>query len=179
MPDVSYPDLADLQYGDLSVRQLYLQLASARAATIQQVLWQTKGLPEPPAETLTLAAAGLAHVAGLTRFGVGETARAAGVARRLTAEAKRHDRKAGLLAERALDELEGAFLQETRVGIVRETADSLAWACAVLRHTGERLETTDEGNADQLELAWMCLIEAADLLAAADRASRAQSAREA
>ncbi len=179
MPDVSYPEMADLHHGELSVRQLYLQLASARTATIQQVLWQTDDLPESPAETLTLAAAGLAHVAGLTSAGIGETARAAGVARRLTAEAKRHDRRACALAEIALEEIEAAALYEPAVEMVREAADSLAWACAVLRHTGERLQSAEEGNADQLELAWMCLIEAADLHAAADRASVAGAGKEA
>ncbi len=179
MPDVTSPDLADLHHGELSVRQLYLQLASARAWTIQQVLWQTDGQPEPPAETLTLAAAGLAHAAGSTCAGVGETARAAAVARRLTAEAHRHDPRAGALAEYALNELEHAERHETGVGLVREAADSLAWACACLRHIGERMQDAEDGNADQLELAWMCLIEAAELLAAADRASILEAGKEA
>ena len=100
------PDLLQQPTEDLSVRQLYLQLAGARAATIQQVLWQTTDTPEPLAETLTLAAAGLAHVAGATCAGLGEMARSAAVARRLTAEAHRHDVRAGAFAERALSELE-------------------------------------------------------------------------
>ena len=56
------------------------------------LLWQACDAPEPLAETLTLAAAGLAHVSGAAGASIGETARAAAVARRLTAEAQRHDR---------------------------------------------------------------------------------------
>ena len=179
MPDASLPGIADPQQGDLSVRGLYLQLAGARAATIQQALWQTDALPESPAETLTLAAAELAYVAGLTRADIGETARAAAVARRLTAEAERHDPRARALAELALEEIEDVAIYDTDVSIVREAADSLAWACAVLRHMGERMREAEDGNADQLELAWMCLIEAADLHAAADRASVAEAGKEA
>ena len=40
---------------------------------------------------------------------------------------------------------------------MREAAESLVWACAALRHKGARLETAEDGNADQLELAWLCL----------------------
>ena len=179
MPDASPPGVADPQHGEISVRGLYIQLAGARAATIQQALWQTEGLPEPPAETLTIAAAELAYVSGVTNAGIAETARAAAVARRLTAEAERHDPRARALAELALEEIEDVALCETSVTIVREAADSLAWACAVLRHMGDGMEEAEDGNADQLELAWMCLIEAADLHAAADRASITGAGREA
>lgn len=179
VPHVRRPRPADAQHGELSVRGLYLQLAGARAATIQQALWQSTGLPESPAETLTLAAAELAYVTGHMGAGVCETARAASVARRLTAEAERHDPRARALAELALEEIEDVAIYDTNVSIVREAADSLAWACAVLRHTGDGMEDAEDGNADQLELAWMCLIEAADLHAAADRASTTGAGREA
>lgn len=179
MPDASRRGIADPKHGNLSVRGLYLQLAGARAATIQQALWQTEGLPEPPAETLAIAAAELAHVTGVTSAPIGETARAAAVARRLTAEAERHEPRARALAELALEEIEDVALYETSVTIVREAADSLAWACAVLRHLADGMEDAEDGNADQLELAWLCLIEAADLHAAADRASMTEAGKEA
>ena len=77
--------------------------------------------------------------------------------------------RAGALAERALAELETAPLD--RAELIGETAESLIWACAALRRVGARLEAAEDGNADQLELAWLCLLEAAELLMAADRAS--------
>ena len=154
---------------ELSVGRLYMQLAAARAATIENFLWQTRGAPEPLADTLTLAAAGLAHVSGAPGASIVETARAAAVARRLTAEAHRHDARAGAFAERALAELETAPLD--RAEVIGETAESLVWAAAALRREGARLEAAEDGNADQFELAWLCLLEAAELLMAADRAS--------
>ncbi len=154
---------------ELFVRQLYMELAGARAARLEQVLWQAAEMPEPIAETLTLAAAGLVHVADATCPGLGELARAADVSRRLIAEAGRHDPRAAALAEQALLELEHVTDMDC-IELAHEAAESLAWACAMLRRDGCRLEDSEDGNADQLELAWMCLIEAAELLMAADRA---------
>ena len=163
-----YDSVAE-QQDQLSVSRLYMQLAAARAATIESFLWQTRDAPEPLADTLTLAAAGLAHVSGAPGASIGETARAAAVARRLTAEAHHHDVRAAAFAERALSELETAPLD--RAELIGETAESLVWAAAALRYEGARLESAEDGNADQLELAWLCLHEAAELLLAADRAS--------
>lgn len=153
---------------ELTVRQLYLQLAVARAATIQDFLARSTELPDPPAIVLTLAAAELAHVAGTLGSEPGSTARAAAVSRLLIAEAGRHDDHAAALGEQALDELESAGHLE-RHDLVHEAIDSLAWACAVLRHLGALLQDSEDGNADQLELAWLCLIEAAELLIALDQ----------
>jgi hypothetical protein len=165
----STPSTIEQHPEGLSVGRLYLQLAGSRAATIESFLLHASGAPEPLADTLTLAAAGLAHVSGAPHASVAETARAAAVARRLTAEAKRHDSRAGAFAERALAELETAPLDRSE--LIGETAESLIWAAAALRREGARLENAEDGNADQLELAWLCLLQAADLLMAADRAS--------
>ena len=101
-----YDSVAE-QQDQLSVSRLYMQLAAARAATIESFLWQTRDAPEPLADTLTLAAAGLAHVSGAPGASIVETARAAAVARRLTAEAHHHDVRArgfrGACAVRAGD----------------------------------------------------------------------------
>ena len=171
MADGISPELEHSPNGDLSVRRLYLQLANSRAETILSVLSTSRELPEPSAETLTLAAAALAHVSG-TRWAPGsdELPRAVAVARALTAEAHRHDRRAGAFAERALHDLEqDGPMSGTE--LLQESAESLAWAAAVLRFIAAKLEQSEEGNAEQLELAWMCLFEAADLLAAGDRAT--------
>jgi len=146
---------------------LYRQLAEARSAVIEEALAAASELPEAPAETLTLAAAALAHFAGVSSSG---TARGALVARRLTAEASRLDARAGALAECWLVELE-AIEPEQRTGLLQEAADSLAWAAAVLRHMARRLVDAEDGNAEQLELAWLCLAEAGELLMAGDRAA--------
>ena len=66
MPE-NTPSTIEEQPAALSVGRLYLQLASSRAATIESFLWQARDAPEPLAETLTLAAAGLAHVSGAAR----------------------------------------------------------------------------------------------------------------
>ena len=152
--------LTDHRSEELTLRQLYLQLACARAATIQEFLDRGVDLPDPPAIALTLAAAELAHVAGAT-------ARSAAVSRLLIAEAMRYDHAAGALGEQALDELETTG-PTVRHDLVHEAVDSLAWACAVLRHCGALLQDSEDGNADQLELAWLCLIEAAELLIGLD-----------
>ena len=146
---------------ELTLRQLYLQLACARAATIQDFLARSTELPDPPAIALTLAAAELAHVTVAT-------ARSAAVSRLLIAEAARHDAAAAALSEQALNELETTGPTD-RNDLIHEAVDSLAWACAVLRHCGAQLEDSEDGNADQLELAWLCLIEAAELLIALDQ----------
>ena len=146
---------------------LYRQLAESRAAVIEEALANACELPEAPAETLTLAAAALAHFAGVSSTG---TARGALVARRLTAEAGRLDARAGALAECWLEELE-AIQPEARTGLLQEAADSLSWAAAVLRHLAVALADTEDGNAEQLELAWLCLAEAGELLMAGDRAA--------
>jgi hypothetical protein len=169
VPDNNPAAIAEQPAEQLSVGRLYVQLAASRAATIEGFLRQTSDAPEPLAETLTLAAAGLAHVSGAPGATIVETALAAAVARRLTAEAHSHDVRAGAFAERALAELETAPLD--RAELIGETAESLIWAAAALRREGARLETAEEGNADQLELAWLCLLQAADVLMAADRAS--------
>jgi hypothetical protein len=151
----------------LTLRRLYLQLACARAATIHDFLARSTELPDPPAIALTLAAAELAHVtvAGTV---TGATARSAAVSRLLIAEAARHDPAAAALGEQALNELETTGPTD-RHDLIHEAIDSLAWACAVLRHCGALLEDSEDGNADQLELAWLCLIEAAELLIALDK----------
>ena len=155
---------------DLTLRQLYLQLAVARAATIQDFLARSEELPDPPAIVLTLAAAELAHASGIAGEASDAAVRAAAVSRLLIAEALRHDPDAGALGEQALDELE-ATGPAARHDLVHEAVDSLAWATAVLRHHGALLQDSEDGNADQLELAWLCLIEAAELLIALDRAA--------
>ena len=154
---------------DLTLRQLYLQLACARAATIQDFLERSEELPDPPAIALTLAAAELAHVTANGAV-TSATARSAAVSRLLIAEAISHDPAAGALGEQALDELEATGPTD-RHDLIHEAVDSLAWACAVLRHCGALLEDSEDGNADQLELAWLCLIEAAELLIALDQAA--------
>ena len=60
---------------------------------------------------------------------------------------------------------------EQRTGLLQEAADSLAWAAAVLRHMARGLVDAEDGNAEQLELAWLCLAEAGELLMAGDRAA--------
>ena len=157
------------RHEDLTLRRLYLQLACARAATIQDFLARSSELPDPPASPLTLAAAELAHVTAAGSI-TGSVARSAAVSRLLIAQAIRHDPAAGALGEQALDELE-ATGPTVRHDLIREAVDSLAWACAVLRHCGALLEDSEDGNADQLELAWLCLIEAAELLIALDQAA--------
>ena len=97
------------------------------------------------------------------------TARASLVARRLTAEARRLDPRAGALAEDWLAELEGSSTPWRPRELLQETADALAWAAATLRHVARLLEHADEGNAEQLEFAWLCLEEAAELLMAGDQ----------
>lgn len=153
---------------DLSVRQLYVQLAASRAATIKSIIETSTELPDPPAIVLTLAAAELAHVTAAAGAVPVATPRSVAVARRLIAEATRHDPRAGALAECALTELEDSELL-SRDEVVHEAVDSLAWACALLRLRGEQLQTSEDGNADQLELAWLCLMEGAELLIALDR----------
>ena len=145
---------------------LYREIAEARSVVIEQVLADVRALPEAPAETFTIAAVALAHIAGVPSA---TTARASLVARRLTAEARRLDPRAGTLAEdwiTELEEVEPVIARE----LLQETADSLAWAAATLRHTSRLLEHAPHGNAEQLELAWLCLEEAAGLLMAGDRA---------
>lgn len=146
---------------------LYRELAEARSAVIEAAISEARELPEPPAETLTLAAAALAHFAGIP---FATTANAALVARRLTAAAYLHDAGAGALAEGWLAELE-AVEPVAEPGLLAEAADSLAWASALLRHQAALLIDAEDGNAEQLELAWLCLDEAAGLLMAGDRAA--------
>jgi hypothetical protein len=153
---------------DLSIEQLYLQLAMSRAATIQSIIEDSTELPDPPAIVLTLAAAELANVTAAAGVVPIATPRSVAVSRRLIAEATRHDPRAGALAECALSELEGGG-PAARDELVHEAVDSLAWACALLRLCAEQLETSEDGNADQLELAWLCLMEGAELLIALDR----------
>ena len=124
------PDVVEAQPEALSVGRLYMQLAGSRAATIESFLWQTADAPEPLAETLTLAAAGLAHVSGAPGESIVETARAATISRCLIAEAHRHDVRAGALAERELAELKTAPLDHAE--LIGETAESLIWAAAAL-----------------------------------------------
>ena len=151
---------AELRLGDL-----YREIADSRSVVIEEALADVRELPEAPAETLTLAAAALAHIAGVPSA---TTARASLVARRLTAEARRLDPRAGMLAEDWLTELENVE-PVAATELFQETADALAWAAATLRHIARLLETADEGNAEQFELAWLCLDEAAELLMAGDR----------
>jgi hypothetical protein len=73
-----------------------------------------------------------------------------------------------VLAEDWLTELENVE-PVAATELLQETADALAWAAATLRHVARLLETADEGNAEQFELAWLCLDEAAELLMAGDR----------
>ncbi len=150
---------------ELRLSDLYREIADSRSVVIEEALADVRELPEAPAETLTLAAAALAHIAGVPSA---TTARASLVARRLTAEARRLDPRAGMLAEDWLTELENVE-PVAATELFQETADALAWAAATLRHIARLLETADEGNAEQFELAWLCLDEAAELLMAGDR----------
>jgi hypothetical protein len=154
-----------VEQADLFLTDLYRQLAHARSVIIEEAIADARDLPEPPAETLTLAAAALAHIAGVPGA---TTPRASLVARRLTAEARRIDPRAGALAEGWLTELE-SIEPMIPAELLHETAESLAWASAVLRHLAAALVDALDGNAEQLELAWMCLTEAGALLMAADR----------
>lgn len=142
---------------------LYREISESRTAVIELALADSRRLPEAPAETLTLAAAALAHL------GTSASPRAASVARMLTAEARRLDVRAGALAEDWFRELESTEPVPGRE-LLQEAADSLAWAAATLRHIAGLLVDTEEGNAAQTELAWLCLEEAALLLMAADQA---------
>ncbi len=144
---------------------LYREIAQSRTVVIEEALADVRELPEAPAETLTLAAAALAHIAGVPSA---TTARASLVARRLTAEARRLDPRAGALAEDWLTELEKVEPVAPKE-LLQETADALAWAAATLRHMARLLESAEDGNAEQFELAWLCLEEAAELLMAGDR----------
>lgn len=148
----------------LVLSDLYRGIAESRAAVIEEALADVRELPEQPAETFTLAAAALAHVAGLASA---NTARSSLVARRLIAEARRLDPRAGALAEDWLDELEGVE-PVPAAELLQEGADALAWAAATLRHLARLLERSEDGNAEQSELAWLCVDEAAELLMAAD-----------
>ncbi len=150
---------------ELHLVDLYREIAQSRTEVIEDALADVRELPEAPAETLTLAAAALAHLAGVPSA---TTARASMVARRLTAEARRLDPRAGELAEDWLTELEHVEPVAARE-LLQETADALAWAAATLRHIARLLEDADEGNAEQFELAWLCVEEAAELLMAGDR----------
>lgn len=150
---------------ELHLVDLYREIAQSRSVVIEEALADVRELPEAPAETLTLAAAALAHIAGVPSA---TTARASLVARGLTAEARRLDPRAGALAEDWLTELE-TIEPVAATELLQETADALAWAAATLRHMARLLESADEGNAEQLELAWLCLEEAAELLMAGDR----------
>jgi hypothetical protein len=143
---------------------LYREISESRTTVIERALADARSMPEAPAETLTLAAAALAHMNGVPSQ---TTGRAATVARRLTAEARRLDPRAGALAEDWLTELEQAEPVAEKE-LLQECADSLAWAAATLRHMARLLEDTEDGNAEQAELAWLCLEEAAVLLMAAD-----------
>jgi hypothetical protein len=150
---------------ELHLVDLYREIAQSRSDVIQEALADVRELPEAPAETLTLAAAALAHLAGVPSA---TTARASLVARRLTAEARRLDSRAGALAEDWLTELEQVE-PVAATELLQETADALAWAAATLRHMATLLEAAEDGNAEQHELAWLCLEEAAELLMAGDR----------
>ncbi len=142
----------------LPTRDPYVVLARTRAERIQRTLAEAEVLPEPPAETLSFAAASLAHVDGL-HGAPPLPATAAHVARRLTLAARRLDPRRSDLAERALGELEATRPAETAMR-VREAANALVWAAAVLRHLGARLAETEDGNAEHLELSSLCLQEA-------------------
>ena len=150
---------------ELHLVDLYREIAQSRSVVIEQALADVRELPEAPAETLTLAAAALAHIAGVPSV---TTARASLVARRLTAEARRLDPRAGALAEDWLTELEQVE-PVAPTELLQETADALAWAAATLRHMANLLVHAEDGNAEQVELAWLCLEEAAELLMAGDR----------
>ena len=97
--DTNAITLTDRRPEEFTLRQLYLELACARAATIQDFLARSTELPDPPAISLTLAAAELAHVAGTAGTVSGATARSAAVSRLLIAEAMRHDPAAAALGE--------------------------------------------------------------------------------
>jgi hypothetical protein len=155
---------------ELVLGDLYRGIADTRAAVIEGALADVRELPEAPAETFTLAAAALAHVAGLPSA---TTARASLVARRLIAEARRLDPRAGALAEDWLAELESVE-PVPAAELLQESADALAWAAATLRHMARLLEGAEDGNAEQVELAWLCLGEAAELLMAADHMALAE-----
>jgi hypothetical protein len=163
--------------GELTLADLYLQAAGARAATIERFLWQADALPEPMAETLILAAVGIENAIVTAGLAEADCDRVLLVAALLTAEARRRDPRADEFAERALDELDHGD-DVTGVAFRRETADSLAWACAVLRLAAIDPRSAADA-AYQLELAAMCVRGAADLIAAADRATIFEAGRQA
>ena len=141
---------------------LYKEISESRTAVIELALADARQMPEAPAETLTLAAAALAHLGG------GASPHASTVSRLLTAEARRIDPRAGALAEDWFQELESAEPVPDKE-LLQEAADSLAWAAATLRHMARLLVDAEDGNAAQVELAWLCLDEAAILLMTADQ----------
>jgi hypothetical protein len=157
---------------ELTTQDLYLEIPRARAAIIESALREAGSLPEPMAETLTLAAVALRHAVA-AGFDPDVTGHALLVAELLTAEARRRDAEADAFAGRALDEMDSGD-DTTGAMFLHESADSLAWACAVLRiggagHRSPRLAA----------LAEMCVAEAAALLAAADRATIFEARRDA
>lgn len=143
----------------LSVRGLYLQLSRARAAQIRRGTWRAGESPEAIAEPLMLAAVVLAHAAATAGASRENQARAAIVGFELMAEALCHDAAAGTFAERALEDLDEAP-DVASAAFVRAAADCLTWAAATL---------AQRAGAGRTDLVSMCLVEAADMLAAADR----------
>lgn len=158
MPDT---DTTTRQIQDLSVRGLYLELSSARAAQIRRGTWHAGESPDAVAEPLMLAAVVLAHAAATAVASREDQARAAIVGFELLGEALRHDAGAGTFAERALEELDEAP-DVGSAAFVREAADCLAWAAATLA------QRAAHAGAGRHDLESLCLVEAAGLLAAAD-----------
>ena len=77
-------------------------------------------------------------------------------------EALRHDAAAGTFAEQALEELDEAP-DVGSAAFLREAADCLAWAAATLA------QRALHAGLGRMDLVSLCLVEAADMLAAADR----------
>ena len=153
----------------LTPDDLYEQIPGARAASIEDALRAAGSLPEPMAETLTLAAVGL-RWAVACGFDPDVRGHALLVAELLAAEARRRDPQADVFAELALDEMDSGD-DVTSAMFLREAADSLAWACAVLR-----IDPADDGVG---QLPAMCITEAAGLVAAADRFTSFEAGRDA
>jgi hypothetical protein len=153
----------------LTPDDLYEQIPGARAASIEDALRAAGSLPEPMAETLTLAAVALRWAVSCG-FDPEVRGHALLVAELLAAEARRRDPQADVFAECALDEMDSGD-DVSGVMFLREAADSLAWACAVLR-----IDPAVDGVG---QLPAMCIAEAAGLIAAADRFTSFEAGRDA
>ena len=114
----------------LTPNDLYEQIPGFRAAAIENALRAAGSLPEPMAETLTLAAVALRWAVSCG-FDPVVRGHALLVAELLAADARRRDPQADVFAECALDEMDSGD-DVSGVMFLREAADSLAWALSLI-----------------------------------------------